>query len=267
MNRTQSTGALLSQVSPCTLKITASEFRKFMNSQAHRKPIIRIVRKKTVPDSEGTSSITIPLSSEVGTPVEESQGVDFPIDNFQAQEIPLEELERPESAMLKLRPRPQPLGAFSGHDSKDSDSLDGRLKSKYYVSPYKKVPARYLHGSQSVDPANGGDLSETSTEQQELSEEYGSNDTINEILEGEGTLLVDNKGIRYKTMPNRLMALPPLTDLKTIKRPLIHVRVTVKKKQGKFKPATEEVEDEDSRQNEPKYRSVTIYLHFTICYH
>ncbi len=226
-----------------------------MNSQAHRKPIIRIVRKKTGQDTEEKHNINIPHDSGAVTQVDESQGLDFPIENFEAQEIPLEELERPQSAMLKLRPRPQPLGAFSGHDSKDSDSLDGRLKTKYFVSPYKKVPARYLHGSQSVDPEKAGDfLSETSTEQQELCDGYGSNDTINEILEGEGTLLVDNKGIRYKTMPNRLMALPPLTDLKTIKRPLIHVRVTVKKKQGKFKPATE-IEDEDSQpQNEPKYR-------------
>ena len=72
---------------------------------------------------------------------------------------------------------------------------------------------------------------------------------------------MDKQGVRYKTMPGKLMALPPIEDLNILKRPVIKVKVSVEKKQGKFRPVPV-VDDGQQHVIEPKYR-LTKLEHIT----
>ena len=130
---------------------------------------------------------------------------------------------------------------------------ENRPKRKYFSSPYRCIND------------SSGNISISNPEKLSNRKELDTVDPVDETFESfednPCTVAMDKQGVRYKTMPGKLMALPPIEDLKILKRPVIKVKVSVEKKHGKFKPIPV-VDDGQPQLTEPKYR-LTKLEHIT----
>ena len=126
---------------------------------------------------------------------------------------------------------------------------ENRPKRKYFSSPY-----RYINDSSgNVSTSNQEKSSDRPLDQEQADFESFEDNAC--------TVVMDKQGVRYKTIPSKLMALPPIEDLKILKCPVIKVKVSVEKKQGKFRPVPV-VNDGQQHVIEPKYR-LTKLEHIT----
>ena len=112
-------------------------------------------------------------------------------------------------------------------------------RRKYFSSPYRLI---------------NDNLSVTSSKDAQSSRKP-PRDQTNMADSNEGNhgyaLLVDKQGVHYKTMPGKLMTLPPIEDLKILKRPVrFKVKVSVAKREGKFQPVPVVVDDGQETQQQ-----------------
>ena len=119
-------------------------------------------------------------------------------------------------------------------------------KRKYFSSPYRCTTDN-VNASISSSIKKEGKPSRKSHEKtvQSVSDVRNDNDYA---------VVMDKQGVQYKTMPGKLMTLPPIEDLKILKRPALKVKVSVGKKAGKFQPIPVVDDGQDQQLMEPRYR-------------
>ena len=119
-------------------------------------------------------------------------------------------------------------------------------KRKYFSSPYRCTTDN-VNASISSSIYKEGKPSRKSHDKtvQSVSDVRNDNDYA---------VVMDKQGVQYKTMPGKLMTLPPIEDLKILKRPVLKVKVSVGKKAGKFQPIPVVDDGQDQQLMEPRYR-------------
>ena len=119
-------------------------------------------------------------------------------------------------------------------------------KRKYFSSPYRCTTDN-VNASISSSINKEGKPSRKSHDKtvQSVSDVRNDNDYA---------VVMDKQGVQYKTMPGKLMTLPPIEDLKILKRPVLKVKVSVGKKAGKFQPIPVVDDGQDQQLMEPRYR-------------
>ena len=120
-------------------------------------------------------------------------------------------------------------------------------KRKYFSSPYRCTTDN-VNASISSSINKEGKPSQKSHDKtvQTVSDVRNDNDYA---------VVMDKQGVQYKTMPGKLMTLPPIEDLKILKRPVLKVKVSVGKKAGKFQPIPVVDDGQDQQFNGAKVQT------------